>query len=414
MITPSEMPPQFSLSKRVRSIPEALSIYLNQIVYDLKRRGRDVITLSLGEAFFDIPLMDFKKLDVEKCFHYSDSQGIPGLRQKIADYYKKHYDAPVNPDTELLISAGSKPLLFMVMQCVVEPGEEILIHEPAWLSYQEQARLIDAKPTFISYDAKPSEFHKYITEKTRLLIINNPNNPAGLIYSEKDLKLIYDLCHPKGIYLLVDEAYSDFIVDQPFYSATRISSDKSGLIVINSLSKNMGISGWRVGYSITHPTLTQELLKVNQHLITCAPSILLYYLDYYFEEIINITLPQVEQVVVRRSRVAKMITQLGLTALPGSATFYFFISLKGFSGSSMDFALHMLLNNNVAVVPGSAYGESTKNFIRVAIGSESEERIWQALAMIRDLIERKTVDTEQIQEKLARLNFAPYQFQDEI
>ena len=106
MITPSEMPPQFSLSKRVRSIPEALSIYLNQIVYDLKRRGRDVITLSLGEAFFDIPLMDFKKLDVEKCFHYSDSQGIPGLRQKIADYYKKHYDAPVNPDTELLISAG--------------------------------------------------------------------------------------------------------------------------------------------------------------------------------------------------------------------------------------------------------------------------------------------------------------------
>lgn len=378
--------PEMRLSRAVTSIPEALSIQLNQIVYDMKRAGRDVITLSLGEAYFDIPLFSFAKLDVAKGYHYSDSQGIPELRRKIADFYRRHYGAPVDADSDVMITAGSKPVIFMAMQAVVDPGEEVLIHEPAWLSYQEQARLVGAEPKFIPYDVGTDGFEDYLTDRTRLLIINNPNNPAGRVYDRDDLERIYRLCRPRGIHVMVDEAYSDFVIDESFVSMAEIAPDKDGVIIINSLSKNMGISGWRVGYVITHPRLLAQLIKLNQHLITCAPSILLYYLAYYFDKITAITLPQVRQVVEKRERVARMIDQLGLVRLSGASTFYFFVSIDPYPGSSLDFALELLKRHSVAVVPGSAYGDSTERFIRVSIGVESDERIWEALEMIKDLI----------------------------
>jgi aspartate/methionine/tyrosine aminotransferase len=383
--------PSFQISNRAGDIPPALSIYINQVVSDLRGRGQDVVALSLGEAFFSIPLYDFSKLDVGKCYHYSDSQGIPELRRKIASYYGKHYAAPVDPDGEL-ITAGSKAAIFMAMQATLNPGDELLIHEPAWLSYQEQARLVGATPRFIPFDCPPRDFGVWMTPLTRMLVINNPSNPAGRVYPRAELTDIYDQCQQRGVYLLVDEAYSDFVVDEPFVSLAQIAPDKVGAIVVNSLSKNMGLSGWRVGYTIAHPGLIRHLLKLNQHLITCAPSILLYYLARYFDDIISVTLPQVRQVVEKRKRIAKSMDTLNLKRLSGASTFYFFVSIEDFPGSDMDFALSLLLERGIAVVPGSAYGASTSRFVRVSIGTESEERVGHALLTIRDLIRTKEFD----------------------
>lgn len=400
--------PPMQLSDRVKEIPQALSIYLNQIVYDLKRRGQDITTLSLGEAFFDIPLFDFKKLNVEKAYHYSDTQGIPELRHKIAEFYGRYYGAPVDGNTEMMITAGSKVAIFMAMQATVNPGEEILIHEPAWLSYEEQARLVGASPRFIPFDCDPKDFGTHFDEKSRMLIINNPNNPAGRVYTRDDLRHMYDLCRKHGVYLLVDEAYSDFVIEQPFTSMAQVVPDKDGVIVVNSLSKNMGMSGWRVGYIITHPDLIEQLIKLNQHLITCAPSILLYYLARYFDQITDITLPQVREVVVKRARVGDMMDQLGLQRLGGESTFYFFVSIDDFPGTSMDFALELLLNHAIAVVPGSAYGDSTDRFVRVSIGTESDERIWTALSVIKDLIATGRYDQKALESQLGDIGFAPF------
>jgi aspartate aminotransferase/aminotransferase len=373
-------------SRRVTGIPKALSIYINQLVTDLRRRGQNIVTLSLGEAFFDIPFFDFEKLHAAKCNHYSDSRGIPELRDKIAGFYGQHYGAPVDPAREILITAGSKIAIFMAMQATLDPGDEVLIQEPAWLSYQEQARLVGAVPRFIPHDVAVERCEDYFTPCTRMVVINNPNNPAGRIYRRSELISLYNQCRSRGIYLLVDEAYSDFVIDEPFHSMAQIVPDKDGVIVVNSLSKNMGISGWRVGYLIANPVLTDPLLKLNQHLITCAPTILLHYLARYFDKMTALTLPQVRIVVEKRARVADMIARLGLKCLPGSATFYFFMSVEDFPGSAMDFALHLLLYHNVAVVPGIAYGESTSRFVRISIGTESEEQIWEALRIIKDLI----------------------------
>ena len=387
------------LSAAVERIPEATSIRFNQYVYDLKRAGEDVVVLSLGEAFFDIPLFDFRKLDVNKAYHYSDSRGIPELRAKIADYYGRHYAAPVDPETEILISAGSKPIIYMALLCALDPGDELLIHEPGWLSHQEHARLIGATPKFIPYDSPVEKFANYFTPKTRVLVINNPNNPAGRLYGRREIEKIYEACRSRGIYLLIDEAYSDFVLDDGFVSLGEVAPDKDGVIIVNSLSKNMGMSGWRIGYLISNPTFVNAVLKANQHIITCGPTILLYYCATDFDRIISVTLPQVREVVKKRARVAEMMDQLSLQRLSGGTTFYFFVDIGAFPGTSEEFATKLLFERSIAVVPGSAYGTSKDHFVRISIGSESEERIWEALQEIQAQTRLREFDRDELRRK---------------
>lgn len=399
-----EMP----FSSTVRDIPEALSIYINQLVYDERRKGRDITVLSLGEAYFDIPMFDFAGVDFVKGYHYSDSQGIPELRRKIAEFYGREYGAHVDPDKELLISAGSKVIIYLAMQAVLNRGEEVLIHEPAWLSYQEQVRLCGAVPRFIPYDCAVEDFPQHFSDKTRLIVLNNPNNPSGRLYTEDELKTLHDLCRPKGIYILVDEAYSDFILDAKFASMARVVPDKDGILVVNSLSKNMGMSGWRVGYIIATPRLIQAILRLNQHVITCAPTILLLYMARYFDDVIATTLPQVREVVAKRERLGRFIDRLGLQRLPGSCTFYFFVGIDPFPGTDIELALHLLFHHQISTAPGSAYGASTKRFLRISIGTESEERIHDALSVIQEVISSQSFDRSALVETLRAESIKPF------
>lgn len=398
-----------TISTRTRSIPGALSIYINEVVYNMKRRGSDIVTLSLGEAFFDIPMFDFAKLDFVKGYHYSDSQGLPDLRTAIARFYATQYGLNVNGADEIMITAGSKVAIYLAMLATVNRDEDVLIHEPAWLSYQEQIRLIDAKPVFIPYDAPAATFESWFTPATKLLVINNPNNPAGRIYTADELRGLVDLCRRRGARLLVDEAYSDFLRPGEFHSVLEYDPDRDVAIVANSLSKNMGMSGWRIGYIIAHPEVIRQTVKLNQHIITCAPTILQAYLAHYFDQIIAITLPQAQDVVSKRERVAKKIAEVGLTTLNGTGTFYFFVGIGDFPGNSMDLALYLLLFHNISVAPGLAYGDSTDRFIRVAIGTESEERIADALAVIKNVLHERPNGVRQLVEaKLEQMGIRPF------
>lgn len=387
----------------VGGMPEATSIFVNQLVYDLKRSGEDVITLSLGEAFFDIPHFDFGSLDLAKASHYSESRGLLDLRLKLANYHLRRYDSPVDAKSELLISAGSKALIYMAMLTALSPGDEVLIHEPSWLSYPEQARLIGAVPKFIPYDVPIDAFESHFTPNTKMLVICSPNNPAGHLYGRSELERLHALCLARGAYLLVDEAYSEFAAANEFVSIASVVPDKRGVIVVNSLSKNLGISGWRIGYAIARPEFVAEMLKVNQHIITCAPTILQMYCATYFDRLLEATLPQVRAVVDKRARVAAMMTKAGLSHLPGGTTFYFFVSIGDFPGSSQDFALSLLLRNRIAVVPGSAYGESTGRFVRVSIGTESDERITEALSAIKSMTLTNSFDRADLASRVSEL-----------
>ena len=400
-----------SVSDKVKDIPEALSIYMNQLVYSEKRKGIDIITMSLGEAFFEIPQFDFNEIDFVKGYHYSDSLGLPELRRKIVDYYNDRYDAKIPDINNILISSGSKAIIYMVMVLLLNDGDEVLIHEPAWLSYQEQAKLAGGKPKFIPYDCKPEDFCRYMDDKTKLLILNNPNNPAGWVYDEASLRTLYDQCMERGIYILMDEAYSDFIGrDERFVSLASIADELEGVFIVNSLSKNMGMSGWRIGYVIARNEMILNLLKLNQHIITCAPTILQMYMARFFDDIIDITLPQANDVVQKRHRMIRYLDSIGLKHLEGGSTFYIFIDVSDLKVDTLDFCLYLLFKHGIATVPGSAYGKSTDRFIRAGIGAEPEERLTRAFDIIKLVYDENLADPAYVDKRLKANGF--YRFKE--
>ena len=360
----------------------ALSVVINQLVYDLRAKGADIVALSLGEAFFRQDLFDFRALEWEKGFHYSDSRGILPLRQKIASLYGSKYGATFSPEKEVLVTAGSKLAVYMSIKATVKPGQSVVIFEPAWVSYREQVLLAGGNPVFLPFEL--SYVGKLTLPKdTSLVILNNPHNPAGRVYSIKELERIYKACKDAGATLLVDEAYSDFVHKGDFLSALALGAGKipSDIIVTNSLSKNLGMSGWRLGYVVASAEVQKELLSLQQNLITCPPTILQQYVAKYLDEIYEFTEPQIQDVVSKRDSVSGLLKSLGIRSLEGTSTFYFFVDAisLGIKGSVIDYCLHLLIDYGIATVPGTAYGDSTRGFVRLSIGTESLERINEAL-----------------------------------
>jgi len=375
------------ISNVVCDSAEAMSIKYNNLVYEMKRRGEKVIVLSLGEAFFDIPLMSMDDLPYPAIYHYSHSRGVPELRDRIARYYRERYSVDVDPDKELLVTAGSKAAIHFSMMATLDPGDEVMMQEPLWVSYPEQARLCYGVPVQIPYTATIRDFEDYITERTRLLVVNNPNNPRGNVLGRREMQYLADMAEANDIYLLSDEAYSDFLLDEPFHSAGRCDDDKSHTIICNSISKNFGISGWRIGYAISNPRFISQLLKINQHVITCPASILQYYLAEHFDEVLSITDPQIRAIVEKRRMVARYLKEVGLDCLPGNSTFYLFVSIAPSALDSETFCTRLLEEEGVSVVPGIGYGESCDAFVRLSVGTESLADIRTGIDRIKALVE---------------------------
>lgn len=369
-------------------IEEAISIKYNNLVYEKKSRGEDVVVLSLGEAYFDLPLYPFDDLPFPDLYHYSHSRGILPLRQKISRYFSEEYNFEFDPETEILITAGSKIAVHMSFMTLLEPGDEAIILEPYWVSYTEQVKLCNAVPVAVPMNTAIEDIEKYITPRTKCIVVNTPNNPAGKIYTREELETLLSMARRHDIYLISDEAYSDFCPeDQTFVSLGSVDKELTNSIVCNSISKNYGISGWRLGYAITNSELLYQILKVNQHLITCPATILEYYIEKHFDDIIRITKPQIRDVVTFRSKVKKYLIDNGFQLMEGDAAWYFLASIAPSKLSSDEFASRLLEEHNVCVVPGIGYGATCDSHIRLAVGSEPWERIKYGLDKIRELID---------------------------
>ena len=378
---------ELTVSDRIKKIKRARSIYINELVYKAKRAGKEPIVLSLGEAYFNIPNFGFDDSMVQGGYHYSDSQGTLGLRQKIRDYLVNIHSAKnLEVDDNILVSTGSKILTYMSMMLTLNVGDEVLLHEPAWLSYEDQASLCGASVRYLPYQFTLNEISESISENTKLIVINNPNNPAGRVYDFENLKSLIALSKEKGVYVLVDEAYSDFSRSEGFQSVATLVRQYSNLIVVNSISKNFGMSGWRIGFAIAASEIIEKLKVINQHLVTCAPTMLQNYIEKNFDDIWDTCNSQIQDLLDKRQRVRELLDKNGFRVLEGGATFYFFVELlpKGMNASEV--VEKLLLEDEVALVPGEAYGKTTAHFVRLSFGTENLERIELALRRVRERI----------------------------
>jgi aminotransferase len=379
-----------SPSCHMAEVSQALSIKYNNIVYEMKARGEDVTVLSLGEAFFDIPLFPFDDLPFPALYHYGHSRGLLDLRRQLATFYREQHNVDVDPATEIIVTAGSKVAIHMSLMSLLDPGDEVLIHEPAWLSYAEQIKLCFGRTVAVPCGETVFDFPKYLTPRVKAIIVNNPHNPRGSVLSEKELRFLHDLALEHDLFLVADEAYSEFLDDDAFVSAGAFDPAKSHTVICNSISKNYGMSGWRIGYVIAGRPVIDEILKVTQHLITCPATILEHYLSRHFHEILAITKPQIRRVVATRRRVAAYMDEIGLQRLPGDATFYFFVSISPSGLTSDEFCNRLLRGYRISAVPGIGYGSTCDQFIRISVGTEPMERIVNALRTIKSLITETT------------------------
>ncbi len=375
-------------SKNVLSIIEGMSIKYNNMVYELSEKGRDIIKLSYGEAYFNIPLHEFGDLPFPNIYHYSHSRGINDLREKLCRHYREEYEVDVRPEDEIIITTGAKSAIFISLLSILDSGDEVIVWEPQWVSYTEMVKLCNAVPVTVPYTEGVKDFEKYVTPKTKCIILCNPNNPRGNNHSYEEVQHLLDLCRERNIYLLSDESYSDFMgTDEQFISLGRIDKEFKYSIITNSISKNLGISGWRIGYVIANRDLINQIIKVQQHLVTCPPTILELYLAKHFEEIMSICRPQVKNVVTFRNKVRNYLKQTGIDHLEGNSTFYLFASIAPSKLHSEEFATKLLYEKNVSTVPGAGYGRSCDKFVRISVGVEPWERVVEGINRMKQLIE---------------------------
>jgi aspartate aminotransferase/aminotransferase len=376
------------LSQVTQNATEAMSIKYNTMVYELKQRGEKVLVMSLGEAYFDIPLYPMDDLPYPDVNHYSHSRGVLELRRKLSEYFRREYQFNFDVDKEIVITAGSKAAVHMTFMSILNPGDEVLYSEPTWVSYPEQIRLCHAKPVGIPYEFGVYDYEKFIGPRTKAIVINNPHNPRGYVFTREELAYLLELGRKHDLWILSDEAYSDFLLDGSFVSLGSLDPTKDRAVVFNSMSKNYGISGWRIGYVIGSEHLIANVLKVNQHLITCPATILEYYLARHFDKLLEITKPQIRDLVCKRRQLTAYMDQIGLTYLPGAATFYFFVSIAPSRLSSEEFCTRLLQDEHISIVPGAGYGDSCDAFVRVSVGTASLEENRYGLLKIKELIEK--------------------------
>ena len=276
----------------------------------------------------------------------------------------------------------------MTLMSILDPGDEVVYTEPAWVSYPEQIKLCYGVPIGVPCTRGIAGIAEYITSRTRAVIITNPNNPSGYVYTTEELQQLVDLARERDLWLLADEAYSDFAPEGAFVSLGSLDPDWERVVIFNSMSKNFGISGWRIGYVIANSELIANILKANQHLITCPATILEYYLAKHFDAIIEVTRPQMRALLETRTALSNHMQEIGLLRLEGDATFYFFVSIGRSSLGSEAFCDRLLNERHISAVPGVGYGNFCDRYIRVSFGTATLEENMRGLNEIKELIEQ--------------------------
>ena len=392
-----------NLSKRIKSLPVSATLAMAAKARELKENGTDIIGLSLGEPDFNTP--DFIKnaavQAIEENYNsYTPVDGYLDLKKSICNKFKRDNQLEYNPD-QIVVSTGAKQSIANAVQVLVNPGDDVLLVAPYWVSYSAIVTLAEGNPieirSDISSDFKitPSQLENSITKKTKLVIINSPNNPSGSVYSEQEYIALSKILEKyPNIYILSDEIYEHINYGIPHFSFARISSMYERTITVNGLAKAFAMTGWRIGY-IGAPSWIAKACTKMQGQITSGTNCIaqraaIAALDAPVEKIQYM----VEEFKSRRKLIIELLSEIkGFKLNEPKGAFYVFPDISYFFGKELngnlinnasDFAIYLLENAHVATVTGDAFG-SPKN-IRISYAA-SNENIINAVKRIKKAIE---------------------------
>ncbi|AKG91647.1 Aspartate/tyrosine/aromatic aminotransferase [Geoglobus ahangari] len=373
---------------RADLIQPSATMKISERARQLRREGKDVIDMGLGEPDFSTPphIVEAacKALEEGKTT-YAPAQGIPELREAIAEKVRNENGIPANPEN-VIVTAGAKYAIYEAMQAIIEPGDEVILLEPAWVSYEACVLLAGGKPVFVKHDEtfKSAEIEEHITPKTKMVVVNSPNNPIGVVYPKEFLKKVADLASDHGFYVMADEVYEKIIFDGTHHSIASFDGMFERTITINAFSKTYAMTGWRLGYAVAEEEVIKRMRKIQSHSIS-SPTTFVQYAgiaalkgDQSFVE------RMVSEFRRRRDVLVKGLDDLGIEYAPPDGAFYVFMNT---GMDSDEFSQRFLEEYYVAVTPGSGFGRSYGTWVRLSYAT-SVESIREMLERLEKFLER--------------------------
>ena len=364
--------------------------------FDIVSEMKDAISLGVGEPDFDTPwhIRDEGIYALEKGrTFYTSNAGLKDLRQEISAYIQRTQGIHYNPDNEILVTVGGSEAIDIGLRAVINAGDEVIIPQPSYVSYEPCAVLAGAKPVIIDLKAEnefrlqPQELLNAITEKTKVLILPYPNNPTGAIMEREDLEKIAKIAIDKDILVMSDEIYSALTYKDKHISIASIEGMKERTILINGFSKAYAMTGWRLGYSCAPKDITAQMTKIHQFAIMCAPTTS----QYAAVSALKNGDADVEEMRKsynqRRRFLMNAFNKMGLECFEPYGAFYVFPCIKEFNMTSEEFATKLLMEEKVAVVPGTAFGACGEGYLRISY-AYSLENLKEAVGRIENFIKK--------------------------
>ena len=397
-----------SLSERALAISPSITLAIDTQAKKLRAEGLDVIPFGTGEPDFCTPeyINDAGKFAIDAGItRYTAVAGTPDLRSKICEKFFRDNGVEYNP-YEIIVSNGAKQVIYTALCAIINPGDEVLLPSPCWLSYPEMVRMAGGVPVMVhggeenDFIVSAEKLRPYVTEKTKAIIINSPNNPCGCVWSYNDLKAIGDLAVECGFYIISDEIYEKLIYDNEKHHCVASLSEeiKAQSIIVNGVSKTYAMTGWRIGYAAGPRNVIKAMTSYQSHAASNANSIAQYAAatalscgDKYIKSMIT-------EYDVRRRLMHRMINEIdGLSCRMPKGAFYIMVNLekiigKKYKGQVIDgstkFAELMLTEKRVAMVPALAFGDD--NFVRLSYATsrsnivEGCQRMASFISMLED------------------------------
>ena len=389
------------ISSRVSRILPSGTLAMTQKARELKEKGRKVISLSIGEPDFNTPeqITDaaITALKNHETDHYTPALGIDSLRQAICDYHYRR-DGIRLEKNQVATFSGAKFALYSVFMTLVDAGDEVLIPIPYWVSYAEQVQLAEGVPVYIETKEKNSFkvtidlLNEYVTEKTKLLLLNAPSNPSGLLYTKDELLSIGNWALEHNIFVIADEIYYELVYGEDSISMASLSKEIfDNTLVVNGLSKSVAMTGWRLGYVFGPQKVIRALNDLTSHTTSNPAAVTQYAAIRAFDEDMEVVKSQMrEKFQLRIDLFHQLLNEIqGIKCEKPKGAFYLFANIKTAMhivgvASSEEFALKLLEEAGVATVSGENFG--CNGFLRLSCAN-GEEELREAAKCIKEFIE---------------------------
>ena len=365
--------------------------------FDIVSEMKDAISLGVGEPDFDTPwhIREERIYSLERGrTFYTSNAGLKELKEEISCYLKRRFDLDYDYNTEVMVTVGGSEAIDAAIRAMIDPGDEVLIPQPSYVSYVPCVQLAYGKPVIIElkdenqFRLTKEEVLEKLTDKTKVLVLPFPNNPTGSIMEKKDLEEIAQVCLEHDIFVLSDEIYSELTYNgENHVSIASVPGMKERTIVINGFSKSYAMTGWRLGYAAGPKEILKQMIKIHQFVIMCAPTNSQYAAIEALKNGDKDVDMMRESYNQRRRYLLNAFSEMGLDCFEPYGAFYMFPSIKKFGMTSEEFANRLLQEEKVAVVPGTAFGQCGEGFLRISYAYSLDD-LKEALGRLASFISR--------------------------